>query len=326
MKLSLSERTKTILRRAVLYPLWFMCCFFTFAYCTFPYDRVRDRLEDEVERAMPGSELEIVSLSPSWLTGVELEGVSLTLPAEEADERPTQLALTSLSARVGLFSYLFGTTSLSFAAELGGGGTIEGAFANSETQTEIEMHLEEVALGRIGPLRKYVSLPVTGTLSGDIDLTIDDEVENTAGNITLTIAGLTVGDGRARLAIPGFGSGITVEQLNGGDLNLRMQVERGVGRIQQMTASSDDVDIRGAGTMRFLRPIQMSNVDMLLRFEVKQPYRERNDRTRAVFSMVDMSPAVRPYRTPDGALQLRVAGSFGSSIRASAAGTAALPQ
>ncbi len=78
--------------------------------------------------------------------------------------------------------------------------------------------------------------------------------------------------------------------------------------------------------MRFLRPIQMSNVDMLLRFEVKQPYRERNDRTRAVFSMVDMSPAVRPYRTPDGALQLRVAGSFGSSIRASAAGTAALPQ
>lgn len=324
--MKLSERTNTILRRAVAYPLWFLFCFLTFAYCTFPYDRVRDRIEEEVERSVPGSDLEIVGLSPSWVTGATLTGVSLTLPAEAEGERPTQLSLTEVTARVGVLDYLFGTTSLSYSAELGGGGTIEGAFAESETQTHVAMHLENVALGRIGPLRRFVMLPITGTLSGDVDVTIADDTEQTEGDVTLTIAGLSVGDGRARLAVPGLGSGITVEQLNAGDLNLRMQVERGVGRIQQLTSSSDDVDIRGAGTMRLLRPIRMSNVDLLLRFEVKQPYRERNARTQAVFSMVEMSPDVRPYRAPDGAFQLRVAGSFGSTIRASGAGTATLPQ
>lgn len=324
--MKLSERTQTILRRAVLYPLYFLFCFVTFAYCTFPYDRVRDRIETEVERAVPGSDLEIVSLQPSWVTGVVANGVSLTLPGETPDERPTAVSLTEVSARVGLLDYLFGTTSLTYAAELGGGGTIEGAFAESEEETHVQAHLADVALGRIGPLRRVALLPIAGTLSGDVDLTIAQEIENTQGNVTLSIAQLAVGDGRTRLQIPGMrGTGITVEQLNAGDLNLRMQVERGVGRIQQLTASSDDVEIRGAGTVRFLRPVRMSGLDVLLRFDVKQPYRERNDRTRAIFTMVDMAPDVRPYRAPDGAFQVRIAGSFGSSIRAQGAGTVALP-
>ncbi len=275
---------------------------------------------------MPGADLEIVSLAPSWLTGIELTGVSLTLPAEEEGERPSQVSLPHVSARVGLFDSLFGMTSASFSAELGSGGTIEGSFSDSGTETQIRMHLSEIALARIGPLRRYTMLPVSGTLSGDVDLVIADQAENTHGQITLTIAQLSVGDGRARLAIPGMGNGVTVEQLNAGDLNLRMEIERGAGRIQEFTASGDDIDIRGAGTVRFLRPIRMSGVDVMLRLEVKPPYRERNDRTRAVFSMLDLSPQVRPYRAPDGAIQLRLSGSLGSSVRASAAGTATLPR
>jgi type II secretion system protein N len=323
--MNISERTRTILRRAVLYPLWFMVCFVTFAYCTFPYDRVRDRIESEVERAVPGADLEIVSLSPSWVTGVNLTGVSLTLPAEGEGERPSVVSLTEVSARVGLLDALTGTTTVSFAAELGGGGTIEGVFSEGSTQTHVQAHLEGIALQRIGVLRRFVALPIAGTLGGDIDLTVADEVQGTVGQISLTIAGLSVGDGRARLEIPGMGRGITVEQLNAGDLDVRIQVERGVGRIQQLSSSSEDLELRGAGTLRLLRPLRMSGVDVLLRFEVKPPYRERNDRTRGIFTMVDMAPDVRPYRAPDGAFQLRLAGSLGSTIRAAGAGSATLP-
>lgn len=323
--MKISERTKTILRRAVVYPLYFVFCLLTFAYCTFPYDRVRDRIEEEAERAMPGSDLEIVSLSPSWLTGVEMNGVSLTLPAETPEDRPTAVSLTRVHAHFGLFSYLFGTTALSYSAELGGGGTIDGVYEESETATHVQAHLDGIMLGRIGPLRRFVMLPVAGTLAGDVDVTIGEEVDATQGNVTLTIAGLTIGDGRSRAMIPGMRSGITVEQLNAGDLNVRIQVERGVGRIQQLSTSSDDIDIRGAGTVRLIRPVRMSGLDVMLRFDVKQPYRERNDRTRAIFSMLDMSPDVRPYRSADGAIQLRIAGSFGSSIRAQGAGSATMP-
>lgn len=323
--MKIPERTRTILRRAVGYPLYFLVCFVGFAYCTFPYDRVRDRIEQEVERAIPGSDLEIVSLAPSWLTGVELEGVSLTLPGASPEERPTAVSLTTASARFGVIDALFGTTSLSFEAALGGGGTIEGSIEHSERASHLVLHLEEVALGRIGPLRRYTMLPVSGSLSGDVDVTIAEEIANTRGEVALTVANLAVGDGRARLQPPGMRTGITVERLEAGTLQLRVQIERGVGRIQQLSASSDDLELRGAGTVRLLRPIRMSNVDVLLRVEVKQAYRERNDRTRAIFSMLDLAPDVRAYRAPDGAFQLRIAGSVGSSIRAQPAGNASMP-
>lgn len=324
--MKISDRTWMLIRRIVLYPTYFIACFVTFSYCTFPYDRVRDRIELEVERAIPGSDLEIVSLSPSWVSGVSAQGVSLTLPGESPEERATSVSLTEVYARASVFSYLGGTTHVSFSAELGGGGTIEGEYSDSEDRTHIVAHLDAIALGRIGPLRRYARLPVAGTLAGEIDLTIAEEIADTQGQITLTIEDLAVGDGRARLAVPGMGSGVTVERLVAGDLNLRIQVERGVGRIQQLSASSEDVEIHGAGTVRFLRPIHMSGIDVLLRFDVKQPYRERNDRTRAIFTMVDIAPDVRPYRTPEGAFQIRLAGSFGSSIRAQGAGTAAMPR
>ena len=65
------------------YPLFFVFCLLLFAYWTFPYDRVRDFIIQEVEnprgpgdrRRPSGYQLEIVDLSPSWVTGVELTGV-----------------------------------------------------------------------------------------------------------------------------------------------------------------------------------------------------------------------------------------------------------
>ena len=324
--MKLSQRTWTILRRVVLYPTYFCVCSIVFAYCTFPYDRVRDRVEAEVERAMPGADLEIVSLSPSWVTGIALTGVSLTLPPEPGEEVPSEISLTEARARVGLLALLTGGVSISFSAELGGGGTIEGAVENGETSSHVVLHLERVALERIGPLRRFAKLPLAGTLAGDVDVTIADDVEATNGSATLSIAGLAIGDGTARLQIPGLRSGITVERLDAGNLDLRVQIERGVGRLQQLSASSDDIELRGAGTLRLLRPIRMSNIDLMLRLDVKPPYRERNDRTRAIFTMVEMAQEVRPFRAPDGAFQVRLAGSFGSSIRALPAGTAPMPQ
>jgi type II secretion system protein N len=316
-----------ILRRAVVYPLYFVICTLVFAYCTFPYDRVRDRIEEELERSIPGADVEIAWLSPSWFTGVELGGVRLTLPPEAPDERPTAFSLTEVSVRLGLFDSLSGTTSISYFAELGGGGTIEGVYEQREDALRVQARLDGVALGRIGPMRRVLQLPVSGTLRGEIDVTLAVDVVQTQGTAALEIADLAIGDGHARLQLPGTRTGVTVERLEAGNLQVRMQIERGVGRLQQLAATSDDIEIRGAGTVRLLSPIRMSSLDVLLRIDVKQPYRERNDRTRAIFAMLDMSPDVRAYRAPDGAFQLRLSGSLGGGrgLRAEPAGTAAIP-
>jgi type II secretion system protein N len=310
----------------VFYPLYFVFCTILFAYCTFPYDRLRDRIEQEVERSIPGADLEIVSLSPSWFTGVELEGVSLTLRSETPEERAASLTFTELRVRFGVFDAFGGTVSVSFFGELGGGGTIEGKFVDSETKTQLRAHLDGIALGRIGPLRRLLQLPIAGTLSGDIDVTLAQEVVETQGEVALQVADLAIGDGRARLQLPGMPSGVTVERLEAGDLVLRMHIERGVGRIEQLASSGEDLEFRGAGAVRLLRPLRLSMLDnLLLRIDVKQRYRERNDRTRAIFAILDMSPEVRAFRAPDGAYQVRLAGSLGTRIRAEPAGNATLP-
>ena len=326
-RFKLSERASTNLRRFLLYPLYFLFCLVLFAYWTFPYERVRDFLVRQVEQQMPGAELEIVSLEPAWITGIEARGVQLRFPPEEGEERPQQLTIPSVYARAGILAYLGGTTEVTFAVETDGAtpGTIEGVFSEEEAQTHVQAHLANVDLGRLGVIRQYAGLPIAGVVSGDVDVTLAEELEGTTGNIQLAIAGLAVGDGRAQVRIPGMSSGITVEQLNAGDLALTIAIERGVGRVQELHADGDDLELTGTGTIRLLRPVRMTSLDLTLRADIKPAYRERNDRTRGMFGFIGMAPQVREFTAPDGAYQFRLTGSVGSRISAQGAGSASFP-
>ena len=67
------------------YSTFFWTFFWLFAYLSFPYERVRDRIVQEVEfpkdargnRRPSGYQLEIMELSPSWFTGVEARPADL---------------------------------------------------------------------------------------------------------------------------------------------------------------------------------------------------------------------------------------------------------
>jgi type II secretion system protein N len=321
----ISERAQRILRRYVGYPLFFVFSFMTSAYLTFPYDRVRDFITAEVSRALPGAELEIVSLEPSWVSGVELEGVSLRIPSDTEGERPHSLTLPRVWARAGIFAYLFGTTSIDFEIEVDGGGLIEGSLEHDEVSSHVVVHLEEVDLRRIGPLRAALPLPLSGVVGGDIDVTLAEESDETVGTATLTITDTAIGDGRARLALAGMGSGITIERASLGTVNIGLEIEHGTARIEELSASGDDAELRGSGSIRLSRQIRMWAPDLLVRLNVLPTYRDRNPATQAIFSLLDMTPAVREYRAADGAFQLRIQGTFGGRMTAGPAGSTAMP-
>src|SRR5690606_3087896 len=100
---------------------------------------------------------------------------------------------------------------------------------------------------------------------------------NTTGSVELTINGLSVGDGETPLVIQGLGSGLTLERMNLGTLQLRMQVERGVGTIQRLRANGEHAELWGSGTMRFVQPLRGSSMDLLVRIKFKDAYRESSD-------------------------------------------------
>ena len=76
----------------VLYPAFYLLCLMSCLYLTFPWDKLRDRIEAEFahSQAKKGARawrLEIESLSGYWLTGIELQGAKIIMPPEqEADD------------------------------------------------------------------------------------------------------------------------------------------------------------------------------------------------------------------------------------------------
>ena len=194
-RFALSERARTLLMRFLVFPFYFLCCFFSSAYETFPYERVRDFAIHAIEAQVPGSEVDIVSLEPAWISGVEAQGVRIRLPQGPDEERRAELTIPRIYARAGILAYLFGTTDVTFEIETDGGGTITGEVTDSRSGsgedehqlTHVVARIEHVDLRRIGVIRHSLGLPVEGIVAGDVDVTLSDELAQTTGHVTLTI-------------------------------------------------------------------------------------------------------------------------------------------
>src|SRR5690348_8500649 len=108
----MSDRIKKILLYAVASPLVFLISLVLGAYWTFPYDQLRDFVVQRVE-AGGGAQLEIVSLEPSWLTGVDFQGVRYATTSADPHAPPAEILIREGSARISLLSLLGGTKDVS---------------------------------------------------------------------------------------------------------------------------------------------------------------------------------------------------------------------
>lgn len=314
------------------YPLFFLFTFVVFSYWTFPWGRLRDRIIFEVEnpsgpdgrRHPSGYQLEIASLGPSGISGVEAAGVKLTKNAENPDDLPMEINFAEVEAHVGLFSLLFGALALDFDARVAG-GTISGEVEVDGPELDADIAIADIRLRRAGIIRAFFSLPLEGRVSGDIELGVREDVTQSTGAIQLDISGLEIGDDRAKLAFGTMRDGLTVPRLVAGDVVVRAEVQEGALVFQRLQSRGDDLDLDGEGEITLASPFPRSRLNLLLRTGFKDSYRERNDRTRALFSLLDLNPQGRAAKTPDGALQFRLAGTISGRVNAQPAGRSAPP-
>lgn len=325
--------TRARILTLVGYNAYFVLAFLLFCYWTFPYDRLAAYLIDRVAESGSGYTLDIGSLEPYWLTGVELEQVkvrkqaaAMAAPATAApgDKKAAPapepgITVSTAHARLGLFSLLFGSKKLSFGAELGQ-GEIEGTFEQDGDDAHVVATLSKVDLGKLGLLESLVSVPMQGTLTGDFDLALAKAAAKTNGKVKLTIQKMVVGDGKAKLKVGAMG-GLTLDPISAGDVTLEMDVKEGVGTVRKMSANGSDLRLQGSGEVRFTQPLKRSRLGLLLRLELTDAYRNKSSRTKAMFMLLDSSPApqVAAAKTADGAFQLRLTGPL-SSVRALPAG------
>jgi type II secretion system protein N len=319
------------------YNTLFWVAFWLFCYWTFPYERVAAYLVDRVAQSGKGYALEIGDLSPYWLTGVELTDVRLqkldssaadlriggarvpaaALPAgkdqgnKDAAAAASGMRIREVRARLGLFSLLTGDKTVDFDADLEA-GEIEGSFADDDELQHLQAKLDEIDLEKSGALESLIPLPAKGTLSGDIDLSLGKDPKQTEGEIELKLAGLTLGDGKAKLKVGSMG-GLTVDPIEIGNLSLEIEVKSGVGVIKKISSDGKDLELSGSGDVRFADPIGRTRLSIVLRAKFTDNYRNKSPRTRAMFSLLDSGmPEANAAKTPDGALQFRVSGTLSS--------------
>jgi type II secretion system protein N len=303
--------TRTVLKW-LGYPAWFLFCTVAFMYCTFPYDRVREKVRVAIEESM-NADVEIDDLSPSWVTGVEVTGLRIKTRPVRASDTPKTFVIDSLRARVGVLALVTGGMDLSYTIGVYG-GEIEGRLREDGPNATVEVEFTDLDLAQVQTLREAIGLPIAGLVSGDANLTLlERALSKSDGAIRLRGRGLRVGDGKAKLQIPGFG-GLTIDPIEIGELQGELAVKAGKATISRLGAQGRDLELIGEGKIDLRDPLPASSVQSYVRFKILPAYTQRHARMAPLVSGLDMMPTTKRAKRPDGFLGYRVSGTFSRGL------------
>jgi type II secretion system protein N len=311
-----------IARRSFLnwlgYAGFFLFCFVLFAYLTFPYDRARAYFLTQFnQQTLPGGrvkpsdvQLKITDLRPSWLTGVKMTGVELIKQATQPDDQPMVISADYATLRPSVLSLLAGDLDLLFDVGMGP-GEIKGSYKKEDDKQEILAGIDAIDMSKLG-IDGIIGLPAKGQANGAINLTIAEETKDTRGSINLKISKLVIGDGKSKLKLPTLRDGLTVDTINAGDLQLKVKVDKGVGVIEKFSSSGKDIQVEGDGSIRFVSQLKLSRLDLIIDLVFTNAYRNKSERTRTLFSLLNLSPKLQRAKTNDGGLRYQITGTLGS--------------
>ncbi len=173
----MNAKQKRILKY-VGYAAFYLFALMFFAFLTFPFDRLRTRIQSEFNASQTGPSpltLRLGHLSSYWFSGVRADDVDLisppsTLPAEDPTKpnKPKVMRVDTVHVRVSLLRLLFGTMHVKFgAAALG--GEISGFTSDSDGGRKLEVEIEDLGLASAPLLADMPGLPIGGQLAGHVE-------------------------------------------------------------------------------------------------------------------------------------------------------------
>ncbi len=311
-------RTRTVLRWAG-YPAFYTLSLVLFVYLTFPFDRLKERLVAEFNsKQTDGTQLEVDDMSWYWLSGVEASGIRLNVPpAPPTDgskpKKPHVITIEQAHVRVALFRLLFGTKDVSFGADALG-GHVSGEVTDTDAERDIDVTLEDVDVGTLPFMHDLLGLPMTGALSGTIELKLPGQkLAKADGSVDLKLVHLTIGDGKAKIR-----DAIALPKLDAGQVDLQADISGGRVDVKHFGAKGPDVEVVSDGKIRLRDPFGASLAELGLRFRFADKYKNKNDTTRSLFgapnskipALFDMDPKIKRAKRPDGFYAWRITGPF----------------
>jgi type II secretion system protein N len=327
----MNARLRLVLRW-VGYVAFYLFALLCFAYLTFPYQRLGDRIVHEFNARQTGPKpmrLKLGELSSYWMHGVEAENITLTSPGEPDEQgnpgKPKVLTIDAAHASVSLLRLLIGTVHVSFGARAFG-GELSGYTSTPSEGRELEVELEDLDLGQAPLIGDIVGLPLAGKLNGNIVLTMPEQKLSKAdGTINLKVGDLAAGDGKAKIR-----DAIALPRLDAGELTLDAEAKGGQLKIGTLTANGPDLKLDSEGTLRLRDAFDTSLLSLTLTFKFQDRYTSKSDITKSLFGgngmpgLFDLDPKMKRAKRADGSYGWRASGPLArlSFVPAPAAGGA----
>jgi type II secretion system protein N len=277
--------------------------FFVVFVLTLPYGRVKDYLV--ALAAQQGYDVEAKSAGPALGLGIRLKDIIIS-SRSSGGGKPTRIAVPVAKVRWSLLGALAGRKTYQVSANVFGGNL---DVETSRNKTESGLHVEATAidLSDLPWVKAAINLP----LSGRLDLHLDEKMPGlrataTVGSLTWTCHACAVGDGKAKLIIPGnplLAEGLGLPKIRLGDFVGRVAIDKGVGRLQGVQAKSPDVEVYLEGEIKLNQPLSSSSVDLYLRFKLSDALLKSSEKLRTI-----MQFAGSAGKRPDGFYGVRLSG------------------
>lgn len=285
---------------AIGYAAFSLLAFFFFFYVTFPYGALRERLQTEA--AAQGYQLEMRGMGPGFF-GVTARGVSLLrrpTPGDNARLEPLQV--DSIAFRPSLLPL-----GLAFRASLMDGKITGSVGGLGELDLDLEASDLDLSAGN---MKAFSGLDLSGTLNGRLTLDVprvtpagagqragaEPDFAQATGSLVLDGEDVVLNGGTVTVPMYGQPTPVDLPKITLGQLNARVAFEKGQGKVEALEAQSTDVDVKGSGGVKLARRLELSELNVELRFKPDPQFQKRLGMIGAGMSMLQVDRQDPQYR------------------------------
>ncbi len=276
---------------------------------TFPYDTLRDRIVSEAAAA--GYAVRIGSLRPG-LYGITATNVRVSRP--EAPLSPE--ALTALRTGTGIMpgpaelgeplvldSVALRPSLLPLGANVraeGLGGTIRGAVGGLGALA-VRLTLDDLDTTK-GNLKGFSGMDLEGLLEGNVKLDVPRgangqlDFSGTKGNVTLDGSRLVIRGGQATVPVMGTPTKVDLPRIALGEVDVRLAVDQGLATVEALSAKSDDLEVRGGGTLKLAKALPFSELAMDVKINAQPEFVKRLGIMGSALTILPMDRAEPGFR------------------------------
>lgn len=339
------------LLRILGFPLFGFAVFVLSLYLSLPLERIKDRLERELSQEpgppVPGSGglgiglgmdvsigqlgLHVIPIGAS-LSEITLRPRRPQSGDSDAEAKPPKpMFIEDVTVYLPLMTFLSGGQGLDLAVQAIG-GTFEASGSTGSEGMALKVDLAHLGLGRAPILAQLLPLPITGNLSGQIDLKVPARKPPAAGGpppprgraggggapppdfskatglVEIKLEQAVLGDGKAKLVVPGdpfLSQGLTFPRLTIGNIGGRVVIEHGRASFSDIHSRSADAEIWLEGYIDLHDPLPQSELKLYLRFLPSAALIKREP------TIEILNNAMSAGKRPDGALGFAITGTFG---------------